>query len=259
MFRKEHTKQKRPPTPRYPKHSKHPKQCQTNHDNNHNNNHDNYEHPDDKIDAFQSICIQDTKQNTQIDRPKLVLPKQKHIRIAFCGKLCSGKTTLAKHVQSLCKAQHIDVKRIAFGDYVKSVATDYFHMKEKDRTLLTQIGTSMRSIDENVWVNCVKNCILQSKHQHWVVDDLRYKNEYDMLKELGFKIIRLDISREEQTSRIQNTYKENSQTHMDANQHSSEQQMVNQKRFYLDEVIPVHTTPDIKLFFQDWLSMNYTL
>ena len=163
MFRKEHTKQKRPPTPRYPKHSKHPKKCLT------NNNHDNYEHHDNKIDAFQSICIQDINQDKQIDRPRLVLPKQKHIRIAFCGKLCSGKTTLAKHVQSVCKAQHIDVKRIAFGDYVKSVATDYFHMKEKDRTLLTQIGTSMRSIDENVWVNCVKNCILQSKHQHWPI------------------------------------------------------------------------------------------
>ncbi|HIB77655.1 MAG TPA: hypothetical protein EYO58_08605, partial [Flavobacteriales bacterium] len=204
--------QQRPPTPRYPSKMK-------------------LEPSTSKSIESPKNCEMIESTNNVVSRPQLVRPKEEPIRVAFCGKICSGKTTLAQHLQHFCRTRNIEVRRIAFGDYVKSIATEYFQMKEKDRTLLVQLGTSMRAIDEDVWVNCVKNTIKQSNHQHWIVDDLRYENEYNMLKELGFKIIRLDISREEQIERIRGVYPTTYEEHLNANEHSSEQQIVNREKY----------------------------
>lgn len=193
-----------------------------------------------------------------IARPRLILPKENYIRVAFCGTLCSEKKALCQHIQSIGKEHNIDVRCVAFGDYVKSVAKEYFQMKETNQTLLTQIETSMRAINQEVWVNCVKKNITQSKHQHWVVDDLCYENEYEMLKELGFKIIRLDISREEQIEHIQNTDTK-TQVYEEqpiATEHLSGQHMISKEQFYFDEVFTSNKT---KQFIQNWLYLHYVL
>jgi len=232
---------KRPPTPRYP--PKRPTQSNPQTETIHSGAVSPVESPDDVV--------------ATVERPCLVLPTEKYVRIAFCGKLCSGKTTLAQHIQTLCKTHHqIDVQRVAFGDGVKSVAKEYFQMqeKDKDRVLLTQIGTAMRAIDNDVWVHYVRNHITQSSQQHWVVDDVRYENEYDMLKELGFRVIRLDISRDEQLQRIQALYPDTSDAHSQANTHSSEQDMVHREHFYFDEVL---STTDTHQRIQHWLERHY--
>ena len=73
-------------------------------------------------------------------------------------------------------------------------------MKEKDRSLLVNIGTKMREIDENVWINYIIN---QTKDKDYcVIDDLRYQNEYDALYKNGFNIIKLIVDNKTQEERI---------------------------------------------------------
>ena len=98
------------------------------------------------------------------------------MKIAIIGKICSGKTTTADILIGL----NNDFQKLSFAGKVKNIAVDLFDMEKKDRKLLQQIGTYMREIDPDVWANYV---VKQSKKYNYVViDDLRYKNEYDLLK-----------------------------------------------------------------------------
>jgi len=132
--------------------------------------------------------------------------------------MCSGKSTLAKYICSLDQGFQI----YSFGQKVKDVASDLFQMDplQKDRTLLTSIGTKMREIDPNIWT---KYLIQQTnKKDFCIVDDLRYQNEYDYLVQNDFKIIQLDVSPELQEQRIKQMYPHNYQDHLDNRNHSSE-------------------------------------
>ena len=104
------------------------------------------------------------------------------MKLAICGKMCSGKSTLAKMICEIDSRYKI----YSFGKKVKHVASDLFDMDplHKDRTLLTSIGTKMRDIDPDVWVNYV---IKETQDQtHCIIDDLRYQNEYDALVKHGW-------------------------------------------------------------------------
>ena len=73
------------------------------------------------------------------------------MKIAITGKMCSGKSSIA----NLLVEEDNRFQIYSFGQKVKDVAKDLFNMKEKDRTLLTSIGTKMREINPDVWVNYV--------------------------------------------------------------------------------------------------------
>ena len=171
--------------------------------------------------------------DNQTRRPTLKRPPP-IIRIAFSGKLCSGKTHLATHMQTLSLLRDIDLQKISFGQFVKEVAHDYFQMAttkhKKQRKLLTDIGTAMRNIYPDVWVNCVKQKINDSEHVNWVVDDVRHKNEMKMLKQLGFTIVRLNIDENIRLERIHDLY-ENAADHVNGAQHSSETELDNCETF----------------------------
>tara|TARA_Y100000741_G_scaffold298172_1_gene239174 strand:- start:4886 stop:5410 length:525 start_codon:yes stop_codon:yes gene_type:complete len=138
------------------------------------------------------------------------------MKIAIIGKICSGKTTTADILIGL----NNDFQKLSFAGKVKSIAVELFDMEKKDRKLLQQIGTYMREIDPNVWANYV---VKQSKkYDYVVIDDLRYKNEYDLLKKNGFKIIKLVISKELQLTRLKNTYTTNYEKHLENLNHESE-------------------------------------
>ncbi len=143
------------------------------------------------------------------------------MKIAITGKMCSGKSTLAQIIKETDDRFVI----YSFGRKVKDVAEDLFNMKEKNRTLLTSIGTKMREIDYDVWVNYV---IHQTEDKtHCIVDDLRYQNEYEALYNNGFKIIQLVVGPEIQEERIKKVYPNNFQDHLDNRNHISEKNEFN--------------------------------
>jgi len=138
------------------------------------------------------------------------------MKIAITGKMCSGKSTIA----SVISESNPNFKIYSFGKKVKDVAKDLFDMKEKDRTLLTTIGTKMRDIDPDVWTNYI---LKQTKDQEYcIVDDLRYQNEYEALHKAGFKIIQFKIDPEIQKERIKIVYPNNYQDHLNNLNHISE-------------------------------------
>ena len=138
------------------------------------------------------------------------------MKIAITGKMCYGKTTVA----NIIKKYDDEYRIFSFGQKVKDIATDLFDMQNKDRTLLTSIGTKMREIDSDIWAKyIIKNCI---DLENVVIDDLRYQNEYRYLIENNFKIIVLTLPVEIQIERIMKLYPENYQDHLNNMFHVSE-------------------------------------
>ena len=138
------------------------------------------------------------------------------MKIAITGKMCYGKTTVA----NIIKKYDDEYRIFSFGQKVKDIATDLFDMQNKDRTLLTSIGTKMREIDSDIWAKyIIKNC---RDLENVVIDDLRYQNEYRYLIENNFKIIVLTLPVEIQIERIMKLYPENYQDHLNNMFHVSE-------------------------------------
>ena len=130
------------------------------------------------------------------------------MKIAICGKMASGKTTLAN---KLCDEG--DYTRLSLAGMVREVAYTLFNMKRenKDRKLLQQIGMKMREIRPMVWIDYV---IEESKgYEFVVVDDVRFVNEAKQFKENGWKLVKLEITDEIQKSRLQNTYGDDWESH----------------------------------------------
>ena len=138
------------------------------------------------------------------------------MKIAIIGNMCSGKTTTANTIKLADNRFEI----FSFGQKVKDVAVDLFHMKEKDRSLLTSIGTKMREINPDVWVNYIMEEVKYKKF--CIIDDLRYQNEYDACLKHGFIFIKLKISPELQQKRIIQLYPNNYQDHFNNLNHISE-------------------------------------
>ena len=133
--------------------------------------------------------------------------------IGICGLIGSGKGTVADHLVKN------DYKKISFADKLKDgVSTifswdramlegdtkesrawreqpDVFWTKElgKDitpRLVLQLFGTDcMRNgFDDSIWVNLVKKEILENPDQNYVIPDVRFPNEIDVVKNLGGQV-----------------------------------------------------------------------
>ena len=122
----------------------------------------------------------------------MVLPN----RIAFIGRICSGKSYYS---QSLCRKYGFIKK--SFGDKPKELCVDLFDMHGKDRKLIQTVAEKIKEIDPNVWVSYIVKSISQDTARI-VIDDCRFHNEFNALKELGFYFIYIDISKEDQLTRI---------------------------------------------------------
>jgi len=100
------------------------------------------------------------------------------MKIAITGKMGSGKSHLCNYIVSNFK-----FGKTSFAKKVKELAVELFDMQHKDRALLIDFATKMRSIDKNVWINAM---LEESRLFHnIVVDDLRLSNEYEILKKKG--------------------------------------------------------------------------
>jgi len=163
------------------------------------------------------------------------------MKIAITGKMCYGKTTVA----NIIKEYDNEYQIFSFGQKVKDIATDLFDMQNKDRTLLTSIGTKMREIDSDIWAKyIIKSC---RDLENVVIDDLRYQNEYRYLLEHDFKIIVLTLPVEIQIDRIKELYPENYQDHLNNMFHVSEKgiDFIDNDRLYIDMSQDIETIRDI--------------
>lgn len=109
--------------------------------------------------------------------------------IGISGKIQSGKDTIANYL-----VNKYGFIRIGFADKLKEIAKDLFEwngLKDKNgRTLLQNLGYAMRLINENIWVNYVLNNLDLNKQ--YIISDVRYENEAEILKENGAKLWRIE-------------------------------------------------------------------
>ena len=154
--------------------------------------------------------------------------KKQRMKIAFCGRLASGKTTAANIVQGLIP----ETKRLSFAARIKELATELYGMDPnvKDRALLQDLGQKLREIDSDVWCNVVINKV--PNFSSIVIDDLRFPNEWKALKENGFVIVKLWIDRDTQIKRIKETYPDTWTEHVDRLENISETALDNYKADY---------------------------
>jgi hypothetical protein len=88
---------------------------------------------------------------------------------------------------------------------LKKFAVDIFDMKGKDRKLLQDFGTKMKEIDKCIWIKSLDKKI-KDISDNIVIDDLRFKDEENYLRSIGFKILKLDIDNDLQNNRLKTTY-----------------------------------------------------
>lgn len=132
----------------------------------------------------------------------------KRLRLAFVGPMASGKSTMANVI---AKTYGCRVK--SFATPVKEIARDMFGMTTKDRRLLQIIGMTGRAIHPDTWANKLIDSL--DEHDSVCVDDVRFKNEIDVLRASGFIIIYLDIPTTVRFERLKTTYGADAQQHID--------------------------------------------
>ena len=162
------------------------------------------------------------------------------MKIAIYGPMCSGKTTIANIIQSKNK----DYEIFSFGGRIKELAKELFDMKNKDRSLLINIASKMREIDEDVWAKYVIN---QTKDKEFcIIDDLRFQNELNYLE--GWKIICLTTPLNVRLERLKNLY-DNHEDHVKNMKHKSETDALNlpEDTIYIDTSIEYESLKEIVL------------
>lgn len=141
------------------------------------------------------------------------------LKIAICGKMGSGKTTLANSILE----NHLLFQRRSLAEGVKKFARFVYDIPEgkKDRILFQKVGDGARNeLYEDVWITTMLNTC--KRDDYIVVDDVRYYNEVLKLKKQGWKIIKINIDNQLQEERIKNTYPDDWEIHLNSRGHNSE-------------------------------------
>tara|TARA_Y100000034_G_scaffold18727_1_gene20797 strand:+ start:1446 stop:1964 length:519 start_codon:yes stop_codon:yes gene_type:complete len=154
------------------------------------------------------------------------------MKIAICGKMASGKTTVAQSLEGF--------QVLSLAGEVKRVGRELFGMKDKDRPLLQQIGMKMREIRASVWLDAlIRESNKQELYGYSVVcDDVRFINEANTLKADGWILIKLVITDDLQKQRLQNTYPDDWEVHWNNRTDASESEVDAIPLDLFDLVIP---------------------
>lgn len=121
--------------------------------------------------------------------------------IILIGKAGSGKDTVAEYLVS-----RYGFKRYAFADKMKEIARElfpeWFAGGGKPRRLLQDLGTYLRQIDQDVWINYLFSRIEREKPARVVISDCRYERELERAKSLGFVPVFVDCPEEIRQRRL---------------------------------------------------------
>ena len=133
--------------------------------------------------------------------------------IALTGPKGSGKDTVARMIAE----QYDNVSMIAFADPIKKVINDLFELDPKNndqydafkrthlsyqlpgffshtiigRTLVREIGMLMRGYDEDQFNEYVVDRINSEEANIYIVTDVRFENEFQLMRDMGAKIIQI--------------------------------------------------------------------
>jgi hypothetical protein len=132
-------------------------------------------------------------------------------------------------------------RRVAFADKLYDICRDLFNMSHKDRRLLQDVGTAMKSVRNSVWIDYLmqsvnNNNTATSTSIDVIVDDGRYKDELTAMKLNGFILIRLKVDESIQLRRLMMLYPLDCMDHWSRRFHSSETDLDDVPDSYFDYV-----------------------
>lgn len=120
------------------------------------------------------------------------------IIIGISGKIGSGKTTISNFISC-----HEKTLILPFSQPLKQFATILGWDGKKDirgRRLLQLIGTECgrECIDQDIWINkwmTMLNYVDSNSNNYYIIaDDVRFQNEYDMIKNVGGIMLHIERS-----------------------------------------------------------------
>lgn len=121
-------------------------------------------------------------------------PSVQPIRVAFIGKQCAGKTTLASMFCSQMESfNRVDIIKFADPIYEALRAIK----KKKNRAFMQGFGTlAMRCFGEHIFVDLFEQRVLEIEDIGdsvcMVCDDVRRKFEFDCVRDNGFITVYID-------------------------------------------------------------------
>ena len=105
--------------------------------------------------------------------------------IGLCGKSGSGKSTVAKYLQ--CAHGYLILHP---GSACRTISKILFGNTQKEN--LFKVDSALRSIDQNIWINCALR--QANRGEDIVIDGVRYLENFHLLKPLGYRFWRVDVS-----------------------------------------------------------------
>lgn len=90
----------------------------------------------------------------------------------------------------LCRSLPYNKYRLYYNNKDRSLAIPELNGASV-RDLLITFGQAGKKIYPDIWVDCMRLFLKYNSQRNFVIDDLRFPNEYAMLREKGAKIIRV--------------------------------------------------------------------
>lgn len=114
---------------------------------------------------------------------------ERPLKIAFAGKAGCGKSTVTKAL-----VKDYGFTAFSFANKLKEICRSLFpekmkKTKEQYRHILQEFGDATRKIHQDVWIEIILRQIENSRMPRIVIDDMRFKNEFLLLRDYGFKLI----------------------------------------------------------------------
>lgn len=137
------------------------------------------------------------------------------LKIAISGKMRAGKDYVCNLIQTMYQEKRY--QRKAFADELKNMVYQNFGVTKEHingRKILQLYGQIGRLVDDLFWVQ--KATSNTKKDDNIIITDLRYKNEANFLKIMGYKLIRVNANYETRLSRGKLEYEDDtSETDLD--------------------------------------------
>lgn len=107
------------------------------------------------------------------------------LKIYLAGPAASGKDTAASAL-----VRHFpELRLVRIAQPMYDIAERVFGSQEKDRRLLQDIGDALRSIDRDVFIDCL---LRRTADGSWVCPDVRLPREGERLRSAGWIGIRIE-------------------------------------------------------------------
>ncbi|NPV12983.1 MAG: hypothetical protein HPY57_14550 [Ignavibacteria bacterium] len=128
--------------------------------------------------------------------------------IGISGKICSGKTEVAKYIQKTFPKHNFQIRSFGYdvkfiASYITGIDINLIQSREIKSKYLPEWGMTLGEMYQKIGTDCMRIGLhpdtwvfsLMSKYtlnQNWVIDDVRFRNEADAIKQAGGLMIRLE-------------------------------------------------------------------